>query len=109
MMYNVYKVWLHTLYMHNHMIYIYISYVYIYIYAYDVLFTVTPLYRYEKQNANTIGPGEALVWRPRRDSRPGRRAQRVAEEMEDIERKSSFLIHKTWQNMINCLKMGQFP
>ena len=42
-------------------IYIYISYVYIYIYAYDVLFTVTPLYRYEKQNANTIGPGEALV------------------------------------------------
>ena len=90
-------------------IYTYHMCIYIYIYAYDVLFTVTPLYRYEKQNANTIGPGEALVWRPRRDSRPGRRAQRVAEEMEDIERKSSFLIHKTWQNMINCLKMGQFP
>ena len=50
--------------MHNHMIYIYIIYIYIihiYIYTYDVLFTVTPLYRYEKQNATTIGPGEALV------------------------------------------------
>ena len=42
-------------------IYIYTYHMCIYIYAYDVLFTVTPLYRYEKQNANTIGPGEALV------------------------------------------------
>ena len=43
-------------------IYIYYIYIlYIYIYTYDVLFTVTPLYRYEKQNATTIGPGEALV------------------------------------------------
>ena len=42
-------------------IYIYIHIICVYIYAYDVLFTVTPLYRYEKQNANTIGPGEALV------------------------------------------------